>query len=178
MKTNNNRSETQVLDLFSTSNNAALRKCEAAKQWAPIFRVHLVREREVTLPVVTTPEDVARVLCDYLKHADREHFVVVLLAANNRIIGINTAHIGSLTVSVVSPREVFKPAVLGNANAIIVAHNHPSGNLEPSRADVRITRQLVEAGKLMGIPVHDSIIIGHGGSYTSLAERGIVDSAG
>lgn len=68
---------------------------------------------------------------------------------------------------------MFKAAVLANAAALIVVHNHPSGNPEPSREDIRITRQLVEAGRVMGIPIHDHLIIVDGG-YTSLAERGLL----
>ncbi len=83
------------------------------------------------------------------------------------------ASAGGLAVSIVEPRQVFKAAVLANASALLLSHNHPSGNPEPSREDVAITKQLVEAGRVMGIPVHDHLIIaGHG--YTSLAERGLL----
>jgi len=78
-----------------------------------------------------------------------------------------------LAASIVEPRAVFKQAILDNAAAVICLHNHPSGNLEPSREDIRITRQLVDAGKLMGIPVHDHLIIA-GRQHTSLAERGVM----
>ncbi len=73
----------------------------------------------------------------------------------NVIIGLSQISVGGLAASIVEPRQVFKVAVLANAAAVILAHNHPSGNVEPSREDIRITRQLVEAGQLMGIPVHD-----------------------
>jgi DNA repair protein RadC len=74
----------------------------------------------------------------------------------------------------VSARDVFKAAILANAAALICAHNHPSGATEPSRQDIRITKQLMEAGKLLDIPVHDHLIIGFDGAYTSLAERGLM----
>ena len=80
---------------------------------------------------------------------------------------------GGLAASIVEPRAVFKAAILANAAAVILAHQHPSGNLEPSREDIKITRQLVEAGQVMGIPVHDHLIIASHG-YTSLAERGVI----
>lgn len=140
----------------------------------PVFRVELVRERTFNGPIVTTPSDVARVACEYLKRADREHFIVIMLATNARVIGINTAHVGSLSASIVNAREVFKPAILANAASIIVAHNHPSGNLEPSREDIRVSKRLVEAGKLLEIPVLDSLIVTSDGRYTSLAERGLL----
>ena len=80
---------------------------------------------------------------------------------------------GGLAASIVEPRAVFRKAILENAAAVICLHNHPSGNPEPSREDIRITRQLVAAGKLMGIPVHDHLIIA-GATFTSFAERGLM----
>ena len=87
--------------------------------------------------------------------------------------GLSQISAGGLAASIVEPRQVFKTAILANAAAIICAHNHPSMNPEPSKEDIRITRQLVEAGQLMGIPVHDHLIIA-GATYTSLAERGLM----
>jgi len=139
----------------------------------PVYAVQLVRERLFDGPVVRQPSDVARLICDYLDRVDREHFVVVLLATNHQVIGIHTCHIGTISASLVRVADVFKVAILGNAACIIVAHNHPSGNTEPSREDINITRRLVEAGALFDIPVRDSIIVATGGDYTSLAERGL-----
>ncbi|HMB93584.1 MAG TPA: JAB domain-containing protein [Rhodothermales bacterium] len=141
---------------------------------APIFHVRLVRERLLKTPKVSTPDDVAPIACRYLQDADREHFVVILLSVCNQIIGINTAHVGSLHASVVAAREVFKPAILANAARIIVAHNHPSGNVEPSREDIAVSKRLVEVGSLLEIPVLDSLIIGHEGRFTSLSQRGLL----
>lgn len=140
----------------------------------PVFRVELVQDRTFDGPVVTSPQDVARLACRFLERADREHFLVILLATSGRVIGINTAHVGSLSASIVCAREVFKPAILANAAAIVVAHNHPSGSLEPSREDVQTSKQLVAAGQLLSIHVHDSLIVTRGGRYTSLAERGLL----
>jgi DNA repair protein RadC len=83
------------------------------------------------------------------------------------------ASIGGLAASIVEPCQVFKAAILANAAAIILAHNHPSGNPGASREDIKITWQLVEAGKLMGVPVHDHLVITDHG-YTSLAEQGLM----
>ncbi len=122
---------------------------------------------------VCSPEDVAAVYGPLMRDLKREIFKVVLLNTANVIIGDYTVSEGGLAASIVEPRAVFKQAVLDNAAAIICLHNHPSGNPEPSREDIRITRQLVEAGTLMGIPVHDHLIIA-GSQHTSLAERGLM----
>ena len=98
---------------------------------------------------------------------------LVLLDTANSVLGLAQISVGGLAASIVEPRQVFKVAILSNAAAVILSHNHPSGNVEPSREDIRITRQLVDAGKLMGVPVHDHIIVGQN-AYTSLAERGLM----
>ena len=140
----------------------------------PVFSVRLVRERELSGPSAGNPGDVAALLWEYLKEADREHLVVAMFTANLRLIGLSTAHVGSLTASVVSAREVYKPAVLANACSVVVAHNHPSGNLEPSEADIATSRRLAKAGEALDIPLLDSLVIGFGGAYTSLKERGLI----
>ena len=86
--------------------------------------------------------------------------MVILLDRKNAPIGLNTVSIGSLTASVVHMREVFKPAILANAAAILCGHNHPSGDPTPSREDRALTQRLVEAGKLLGIAVLDHIVLG------------------
>lgn len=141
----------------------------------PLYTTRLVREATFTFPErqqVTAPDDVAAVLAAYFADRDREEFVICLLDTANTLTGLSCLSVGGLAASIVEPRQVFKTAILANAAAVILAHNHPSGNPEPSREDVRITRQLVEAGKLMGVPVHDHLILTDHG-YTSLAERGI-----
>lgn len=122
---------------------------------------------------VTAPEDVARVFIPLMRDLKREIFKVITLNSAGIITGENTVSEGGLAASIVEPRAVFRRAILGNAASLICVHNHPSGNPEPSEQDLRITRQLVEAGKLMGIPVHDHIIIA-GSTYTSLASRGLI----
>ncbi|WP_397546509.1 DNA repair protein RadC [Rhodothermus marinus] len=122
---------------------------------------------------VRTPADVAACYGPLLRDLKREVFKIVLLNTANYIIADYTISEGGLAASIVEPRAVFQRAILDNAAGIICLHNHPSGNPEPSAEDVRITRQLVEAGRLLGIPVHDHIIIA-GTTYTSLAERGLI----
>lgn len=123
---------------------------------------------------VRSPEDVAAVYGPLMRDLKREIFKIVLLNTANIIMADHTVSEGGLAASIVEPRAVFQRAVLENAAAIICLHNHPSGNLEPSREDIRVTRQLVHAGKIMGIPVHDHLIIA-GKRFTSLAERGLME---
>jgi DNA repair protein RadC len=101
----------------------------------------------------------------------KERMAVVWLDADNRIMGFEVVTEGLLNSSLLHPREVFRGAIVATAASIILMHNHPSGNLEPSKEDVSVTSQVVEAGKIIGIPVHDHIIFA-GDGYTSLAERG------
>lgn len=129
-------------------------------------RIEIVREKSAKLgPQIKTPTDVFKLLAD-LKYKDREYFVVLCLNTRNRVICINTVSIGSLNASLVHCREVFKPAILANSQSIILAHNHPSGDTEPSKDDIEITKRVAEAGKVLGIPLLDHVIIGNS-SYES-----------
>lgn len=119
---------------------------------------------------ICSPDDVAAVYVPRLRDLPREVFDIVLLNTANVIMGDFRVSEGGLASSIVEPRAIFRKAILENAAAVICVHNHPSGNPEPSREDIRITRQLVEAGKLMGIPIHDHLIVA-GNGYTSMAER-------
>jgi len=141
------------------------------------FRVALVREG--TLPVaekvVREPADVARLMTPLVADLDREAFWVLLLDGKNKIIGINLVAVGSLTACLVHSREVFKPAVVGSAAAVVLVHNHPSQQPEPSAEDVALTERLRAAGALLGINVLDHVIVTAEGRYHSLAndaERG------
>ena len=101
-----------------------------------------------------------------------EKFGILALDTKNNIIGIHIISMGSLNASIVHPREVFKAAILNNANSIILFHNHPSGDTTPSGADISVTKMLVEAGKVMQVDVYDHIIVGEE-NYCSLKEMGI-----
>jgi len=141
----------------------------------PVYKVMLVREGSVVAePFIRSPEDVARVVTKHLTGVDREHFVGLYLSSANGLIGVHTLSIGTLNASLVHPREVFKLAYLLNAASVVVSHNHPSGNVEPSREDIEITKQLAESGKILGIPLHDHVIVTEHNGYTSLAERGVL----
>ena len=142
----------------------------------PLYSTRLVRETEFTYPTrfqVTEPSEVATILHDYFSDKDREEFLIVLLDTAHTVTGLSQISVGGLSSSVVEPRQIFKTAILSNAAAVILAHQHPSGNPEPSQEDIKITRQLTEAGEIMGIPVHDHLIITES-DFTSLAERGVI----
>ena len=140
----------------------------------PVYRIQLVEVARMKSPSVQLRSsfDAASLLQHYLHDVDREHFVVLLLNRKNRFIGLHTVSIGSLTASVVHPREVFKAAILANASAMICGHNHPSGDTEPSHEDRALTNRLVECGKMMGIDVLDHVIVGQGHThYYSFADQ-------
>jgi len=141
----------------------------------PGFRIALVREPGVKLaerPQMKMPADAARVFAQYLGDSDREVFVIALLTVRHRILGVHTVSVGSLSSSLVHPREVFKPAILSGSAALVLAHNHPSGDPDPSAEDIALTRRLASAGTLLGIEVLDHLVIGEAGRFVSLRERG------
>jgi DNA repair protein RadC len=107
-----------------------------------------------------------------MSHLDQEHLRTVLLDTKSRVQAISTVYIGSLNASMVRVGEVFKTAVKLNSAALIVAHNHPSGDATPSPEDVLITREIVSAGRLLDVDVLDHIVVGHG-SWVSLHQRGL-----
>lgn len=121
-----------------------------------------------------SPEEAVKVLLPSFKNLDREHFKILMLNSKGGAIGIHTVSIGTLSEASVHPREVFKPAILGSASSIIVSHNHPSGDTQPSKEDLSFTKQLVKAGEIIGIPVIDHIILTDDGQYTSFAERNLI----
>jgi DNA repair protein RadC len=124
-----------------------------------------------------TSKDVARHYMPTLADKKREQFQVVLLNRKNRVIREVMISQGSLTASVVHPREVFNPAIRDSAAAVIFVHNHPSGDPQPSQEDRTLTVRLVEAGRLLGIEVLDHIIVA-GKTYMSFADEGLLDARG
>jgi DNA repair protein RadC len=167
------------LDLFSHSTPCTRVRTEVpeASRYLPVYRVQLVHETVMPAhrPQLGSSADAARLLRQFLRQVDREHFVVLLVDRKNRLIGIHTVSVGSLTASVVHPREVFKVAILSNAAAILCGHNHPSGDPQPSGEDHGLTRRLVQAGAILGIDVLDHVIIGDGAvDYYSFADQGLL----
>jgi DNA repair protein RadC len=119
---------------------------------------------------ITSPQDIGDIFIPILRDEVKEKFLVVCLNSSNKIIKQETISVGNLNSSVVHPREIFKVAIDNNSASIILIHNHPSGNPEPSNEDIRITKKLVESGKILDIPVFDHLIIA-GETYTSFVEK-------
>jgi DNA repair protein RadC len=123
----------------------------------PVEKIHL-----------SCPQDVAEFLMPRLRYAVKEQFIVILLNGKNKVVGTEVISEGSLSSSVVHPREVYGSALLHHAAAIMVAHNHPSGDPKPSDEDREITSLLAQSGKVLGIPLVDHIVIGDGTYYSFL----------
>ncbi|SFJ41883.1 RadC family protein [Thermoflavimicrobium dichotomicum] len=123
--------------------------------------------------VIRTPYDAAQCVMEEMRYLEQEHFLCLFLNTKNKIIHKKCIFIGSLNVSVVHPREVFREAIRHSSAGIICVHNHPSGDPTPSREDLEVTQRLVEAGKLMGIELIDHLIIGDQ-TYFSMKEKGLI----
>jgi DNA repair protein RadC len=122
---------------------------------------------------VSSPEEAYLELKGKSRGQNKEHFWAILLNTRNKVIKIVEVSVGSLDTSIVHPREVFKEAISASASSMIVAHNHPSGNPEPSQDDIKLSRRLKEAGEMVGIAVVDHLIIGDG-QYISLKREGLL----
>ncbi len=128
-------------------------------------------------PTLDTPERIANLLREDIRHHSVESFQIVLLNTRRRLIGIEQISQGTLDTLLVHPREVFRPAITANASAIVLVHNHPSGDPSPSEADIKVTRDLIRAGQLLKIDVLDHVILGRKAreddcGYASLRELG------
>jgi DNA repair protein RadC len=122
---------------------------------------------------ITSPQDVAEMFIPIMRDDSKEKFMVVCLNSANKVIKHETISVGNLNSSVVHPREIFKVAIDNSSASIILIHNHPSGNPEPSNEDISMTKKIVETGKIMDIPVFDHIIIA-GETYTSFVEKRLI----
>jgi DNA repair protein RadC len=135
---------------------------------------HLQANAPVTdRPAITSPESAAAILVPAFEGADRERCVAALLDTKHRLLDVVVVSIGSIDHTFMSPREIFRDALLVNAAALVLAHNHPSGDPEPSADDERVTARLVRAGQLVGVEVLDHLVVGHR-RWVSLARRGRV----
>lgn len=133
---------------------------KACKIKAALELGHRLRRRPDHFPVVKNPEDVAAFLNEVIWDARREHFWVLLLDTRHKIFKTEEISVGTLNSSLVHPREVFYPAIRQSASAIILAHNHPSGDVTPSEEDLALTNRLVQVGEIIGIPILDHFIVG------------------
>lgn len=140
----------------------------------PRYTIGLIREPSSpykTLQYYGSSDKACSYLKPFLEHQDREHLYGVFLDAKHHVIGMHLIAIGSMTEAIVHPREVFKCAILLNAAALAIAHNHPSGDPTPSAEDRLLTTRLAQAGELLGITLLDHLVIGHG-RYYSFADHG------
>lgn len=141
-------------------NTRALKK--HLKYIVPEIRLALIKEPGGKPQAIRGPEDLHKFV-EPLKHYAEEHFVSFHLDTKNQVIGYQIVSRGILSSSLVHPREVFKAALIANSHAIIVAHNHPTGSLQPSSEDIETTHSLIKAGRLLGVPVIDHIVVSSNG---------------
>lgn len=159
--------------IFGTDDAAA--KTIRLRSLRPVYERQVIREGApsyLTSTRFNSPSQVHEVFSD-LENETKEHFIALHLDGKNRVICFDRISVGSLNQSIVHPREVFKGAMLSSAAALILIHNHPTGDTTPSREDLEITKRLVAAGELVGIRVLDHIIIG-ASSYLSFVEKGLM----
>ncbi len=140
-----------------------------------VVSIKLVKEKSINyLPrTISSPNDIAKLFQEFIGDSDREQFVVCCLNTKNQPTEISIVSTGCLDSTVVHPREVFKIAILSNAASILICHNHPSGNLEPSNEDKNITNRICEVGKIHGIRVLDHLIVSDN-SFLSFKESGFL----
>jgi DNA repair protein RadC len=145
----------------------------------PLYKLKLVRERWALCPSFSPgqPQLAAAFFHRLIGNADREHSAALFLDVHGKPTGASILGIGSLVTTPMPAREVFKAALLANAFSVILSHNHPSNDRTPSRADIRLTHSLVEAGDLLGIGVFDHIVITPSGAFTSMREANLLSVA-
>lgn len=149
-------------------------KKEASAKRINVISLKIVKEGSILYDVrrLSTPSEAAGLGKRFLEDLDREQVIVCCLDNKNQPVSINVVSVGTLNSSLVHPREVFKTAILSNAASIILFHNHPSGDPEPSQEDINITTRIKEAGSILGIELLDHIIIGSDDVFCSLKENG------
>lgn len=142
----------------------------------PRYAISLVREGSVGVveKIVRGSATARDIFAPLFEGLDREQCVVMVLDSKHKVIGVNVVSVGSLSVSIVHPREVFKPAILLNGAAVILGHNHPSGDTTPSEEDHALTTRLHEAGKCLGIPLLDHLVLGDHATFWSFADQGLL----
>lgn len=151
-------------------------KKETSAKRINVISLKLVKENSILYDIrrLTTPSEAAGLGKRFLEDLDREQVIVCCLDNKNQPVSINVVSVGTLNSSLVHPREVFKTAILSNAASIILFHNHPSGDPEPSQEDINITTRIKDAGSILGIELLDHIIIGSNDTFLSLKEKGIM----
>ena len=163
------RAPTSELEQFAGIGHATAARLKAALELGK----RLVRETPDARPSIRSPADAANLVMHDMALLEKEELRVILLDTKNHVLGVTTVYVGTVNSSIIRVAEVFQEAVRVVAPSIIVAHNHPSGDSSPSPEDVRVTERIVQAGKLIDIDVLDHIVVGKGGQFTSLKERGL-----
>lgn len=143
-----------------------------------VIKTQIVRERTLLYGKrrIANPSDAVEGVMEVFRNADREMVVVVSLDTKNAPVALEIVSVGNVNSSIVSPREIFKHAILNNASSVICFHNHPSGDKQPSKQDYRVTEVIREAGGILGINLLDHIIVCESGDYFSFREEGIIKS--
>ena len=144
-----------------------------------LYNLRLIKEKEFVYNAkldIASPQDVYDCVVKLfeLDKYTEEKFIIITLNTKLEIVGAFDVSTGDLSSSIVNPREVFKRAMMNNAAGIICVHNHPSGNPKPSKQDEYVTKRLCDAGNMIGIQVHDHIIIGNNGRFISLKGEGLI----
>jgi len=153
---------------------------QPSSKFISVYRVSLVKDESIAFSQARlgNSQDAQSLIQKLIRtrgQPDREQFVVILLNAKNDMVGLNIVSIGALSSAPVHPREVLKPAILANSAAMILCHNHPSNDLQPSPEDIAITRKIIKAAEIIGIQVHEHIIINmENDRYYSFADQGII----
>jgi DNA repair protein RadC len=136
------------------------------------LKINIPMVKEAKYSKANTPALVSK-LCEEMAGFAQEAFVILTLNAKNNVIDKHLITLGLVDASLVHPREIFRRAILDNCNSVILVHNHPSSELSPSAEDIRITRQMIDAGKIIDIHILDHVIVG-GSGFFSMRESGIV----
>ena len=156
---------------------------QPADKFISVYRVSLVKDKSVSFEKCTISNSVQalqiiRKLIEEHGQPDREQFCVILLNAKNQMTALNIVSTGCLTSTTVHPREVLKPAIIANSSAMILCHNHPSNDPSPSQEDIAVTRMIVKSAKIIGIQVHEHLIINmEDERYYSFADNGLIQRA-
>jgi DNA repair protein RadC len=170
--------KSRQLDLFSVAETQ-----KQMSRFVSAYRIGLVRDEHVrfnaqTLNNPTEAQKYIQGMINKMGQPDREQFCILMLNAKNVTIGMNIVSVGGLSSAPVCPKDVLKPAILANAAALILGHNHPSGDLTPSAADKYITHRIIQAAEIIGIAIHEHLIISmENDGYFSFAEQGYIQEA-
>lgn len=165
-------------NLFETPPNPPPRN-----NFISVYRVSLIKDQPLEFdqkePIINSSkaQEIIQHLIQTRGQPDREQLCIALLNAKNQLIGVNIVSTGTLTSAVASPREILKPAILANAAAIILGHNHPSNDVTPSGADIALTKRIIQASHVMDIQIHEHLIINmENNIYYSFADQGLISS--